>query len=160
MSDIAIWVLLIAGSISDLRSGKLPNNLTFPFIVAGLLYQAIAVGLPGLTQSGMAVGAAFAIFFPLFALGAFAAGDVKLLMAAAAWMSVPSVIRLGVLSILFGAAVGLIVMVASRGRNVAIASLKSHLKLSRATGGFRMPFAPAVFCAYVLTQIGELYAWW
>lgn len=159
-SELALWGLLISASITDLRFGKIPNRLTFPFIILGLIFQTVTLGTAGLTQSGLAVGAAFALFFPLFAMGAFAAGDVKLLMAIASFLSVPLIIRIGILSILIGAAVGLFLLLAQKGSPAALASIRSHLRLAKPhTVGLRMPFAPAVFCAFILSQIGEYRAW-
>ncbi len=165
-TEISLWILLGVASYCDLRTGKIPNRLTFSFILTGILFQMFFMGTHGLSRSGLAVGAAFAIYFPLFAMRAVAAGDVKLLMGVAAWTNVQLAVQIGLLSILVGAAVGLFFMVTSRGGFVALASIKQHWTLSNrpAAGqqpldGTRIAFAPALFCAYLLTKIGGYYGW-
>ena len=158
--EIALWGLLLIAALWDLKTGKIPNRLTFPFMLLGLFFQFTAHGIAGVAQSGLAIGAAFTIFFPLYAIHAMGAGDAKLLMAAASFMDVASSIRLGIISILVGAGVGLFILVAQRGKSVAIASIRNHLSFSRPPEqGMRIPFAPALLCSYILIEIGGYYSW-
>ena len=91
----AVWVVtlfLILAAVIDGFELKVPNWLTFPMIVSGLLYSALAavwtgdpwyVGL-GWSLVGLAVG--LALLLPLYAIGGMGAGDVKLLAGVGAWM--------------------------------------------------------------------------
>lgn len=75
-ASMAAFGLAIA-CVTDLRTGKIPNELTFSLMAIGLLMNAV-LGDPMLGVLGFAV--ATAIHFPLFALGVEKGGDSKLLM--------------------------------------------------------------------------------
>jgi prepilin peptidase CpaA len=84
-SAVVVGVGLIA-CITDVRSRRIPNVLTFGAAAAGLIYGAITGGWSGAGSAalGWLIGAA-AFFIP-FALGGLGAGDVKLLAAIGAWL--------------------------------------------------------------------------
>lgn len=70
----------------DLRSRRIPNYLTLGTVVAGLAYNLMSQGLPGLVSGilGMLLGFAFLILPYLW--GGMGAGDVKALAALGAWL--------------------------------------------------------------------------
>jgi len=76
----------IVACVTDLRSRRIPNVLTFGAAGAALVYGAVVGGWSGLGSAalGWIIGAA-AFFIP-FALGGLGAGDVKLLAAMGAWL--------------------------------------------------------------------------
>ncbi len=73
---MAAFGLAIA-CVTDLREGKIPNELTFSLMLIGLVVNTF-LGDPLLGVLGFAL--ATAIHFPLFALGVEKGGDAKLLM--------------------------------------------------------------------------------
>jgi prepilin peptidase CpaA len=81
----AVVVALIA-CVTDVRSRRIPNVLTFGAAAGALGFGLAGGGFAGLgwAAAGWAVGAV--LFFPLFALGGLGAGDVKLLAALGAWL--------------------------------------------------------------------------
>jgi prepilin peptidase CpaA len=70
----------------DLRTRRIPNYLTLGTAVAGLAYNFMSQGLPGLVSGllGMLLGFAF-LFLP-YLWGGMGAGDVKALAALGAWL--------------------------------------------------------------------------
>lgn len=73
----AVGVALIAAA-TDLRGRRIPNRLTYPAIIVGLLLQSVAYGWHGLLSGllgGLLFGGIFLMFHLLRAMGA---GDVKL----------------------------------------------------------------------------------
>ena len=73
---------LAVGAVTDVRTGKIPNVLTFPMMAVGIAFWAVtgpdrALGLVG-------CAAAFALHFLLFALKVEKAGDAKMMMAVGA----------------------------------------------------------------------------
>ena len=84
-SAVVVSVGILA-CVTDLRSRRIPNVLTFGAAAAALVYGAVVGGWPGVASAalGWVVGAA-AFFIP-FALGGLGAGDVKLLAAMGAWL--------------------------------------------------------------------------
>lgn len=116
MSVITFYVLLVAviACVTDLRSARIPNWLTFSAAIVALGFHTFAgegMGL-GTALLGLVVG--LAVFFPLFALRAMGAGDVKLLAAFGAWVGPISILWVALYTALAGGAFALMLM-ASRG---------------------------------------------
>ncbi len=72
--------------VTDWRTRRIPNVLTFGAALAGLLYQFATGGVEALGQGllGWVLGAL--VFLLPFALGGLGGGDVKLLAALGAWL--------------------------------------------------------------------------
>jgi len=157
--ETVLLVLFGLASFSDLRWGLIPNFLNFPFLIAGLAFQTWAEGSSGALQGLGSVALAFAIFFPLWLAKVWAAGDVKLLMAAAAWVSPILMIQLAAWTILAGAAVGLWLLAWENGLRLAVGRVKDHLASSSPPISMRMPFGPAFLCGFCLMRIAEIYGW-
>jgi prepilin peptidase CpaA len=108
---VAITVLAIslAACVTDVRSRRIPNALTFSAAIAALIYQSASAGWLGAQSSvtGWLVGTA--LFLPFFLLGGMGAGDVKLLAALGAWLGPRETVHLGVYTLIAGGALGLVV---------------------------------------------------
>ena len=72
--------------VTDLRSRRIPNLLTFGGALAGVLFHGVTGSTHGLLVStaGWVVG--LMVFLLPFLLGGLGAGDVKLLAALGAWL--------------------------------------------------------------------------
>jgi prepilin peptidase CpaA len=86
-----LFALLIVAAVSDYRTYRIPNWLTFGGIAFGLLYSIAApaswhTGFLWALQ-GLLVG--FLIMLPLYALKAMGAGDVKLMAMAGTFLGAP-----------------------------------------------------------------------
>jgi prepilin peptidase CpaA len=84
------WGIVIGASLvaagCDLRTRRIPNALTLPLLVAGLIWAIWFGGLSGLAE---AVGACILLALPYVLLFIFAhggAGDAKLMGAIGAWL--------------------------------------------------------------------------
>jgi prepilin peptidase CpaA len=110
-SAVALLVSL-AACVTDLRSRRIPNVLTFGSAAVALLFHLGAGGTSGLLQSalGWIVGAA--IFFIPFALGGMGAGDIKLLAALGAWLGPIPALWLAAYTGLAGALMAIVVAMA------------------------------------------------
>ena len=75
---LLLSVLMVA-VITDLRSRRIPNWLTFPAMIAGVGYNVITAGFAGLVFGfgGLILGMGLLII--LYVLGGMGAGDVKLM---------------------------------------------------------------------------------
>jgi prepilin peptidase CpaA len=69
------------GAVHDLRAGRIPNRVTGPAMVAGLMIHWIAGGGYALADSALAGLIAGSIFLIFFVAGGMGAGDVKLMTA-------------------------------------------------------------------------------
>lgn len=158
--EISLWALLIAASFTDISRNRIPNRLTLPLLMLGFVFQIALHGMQGFARAGLSVGAAFALYFPLFASRVFAAGDVKLLMAAGSFLEVRETVCLGLVAIVVGAVVGLTIMVALRGAPLAVHQIRGYLSLRRSElAPTRVPFAPAILCGLMLMKIAEVLQW-
>lgn len=88
---LAPWVVACAatavGAVTDIRSRRLPNWLTMPTCLAGILYAALALpGSHGVVNA--LAGCAFAglPFIILWLVGGGSAADAKMMMAVGAWI--------------------------------------------------------------------------
>ncbi len=81
-------LFLVTVMVTDLRSHRIPNAVTYPTIVLGLVLSALA-GTGEVFRSGFldhlaAVVLGFLLLYPFYAAGGLKAGDVKLLMSVGA----------------------------------------------------------------------------
>jgi prepilin peptidase CpaA len=84
-----VWlvsVVLILAAVIDGFELKVPNWVTFPFIIAGWVYSTAAFGFEGLGWSILGTVVGLALLLPAYAIGGMGAGDVKLLAGVGAWV--------------------------------------------------------------------------
>jgi len=96
-------VLLLTGisAYTDTRSRRIPNWLTVSALAAGLIYQAVFHGWPGLADAGRAFAVGFGTFFVLWIIGGGGGGDVKLMGALSVWLGFKLTLYAMVLSMVF-----------------------------------------------------------
>ncbi len=107
----------LAAAILDIRSRRIPNALTIPLAVTGLLYGLSSAGLAGL---GQAVGGCVAAALPYVLLFVFAgggAGDAKMMGALGAWLGL-------------SAGVAVLLAVAATGAVLGLLNLATHRQLA------------------------------
>lgn len=84
-----IWLLtvvLVVAAVIDGWKLKVPNWITFPLILAGWAYGALAGGWAGLGASMLGTVVGLGLLLPAYAIGGMGAGDVKLLAGVGAWV--------------------------------------------------------------------------
>ena len=109
-----VTILLIIAAVIDGIQLKVPNWLTFPMILSGLVVSTIVFGWEGLQWSflGMLVG--LGCLLPLYAIGGMGAGDVKLLAGVGAWVGVTQTLWAFVLTAIFGAIIAIVMVIISK----------------------------------------------
>jgi prepilin peptidase CpaA len=140
MHSFAWWPTLIVLSVAtftDLRNRRIPNWLSLPFLLAGIVVSGFIGGWHGLAQSfeGLALG--LLIYGFLFWIGGMGAGDVKLAAAIGAWIG-PS--QLFIALIVTAMAGGIMVL----GWALFGGFLKDMFKGTGDHLKRKMPYAPAI----------------
>ncbi len=156
----AAAVLLLITSITDLKRSVIPNRLTIPFFVAGLLFHFTMYGFTGVFSAITGAVAGFLPLLLLYAANGIGAGDVKLFGAIGAWIGAGLVLQLMLYAILYAGviAVGFLIWNKAATRRVALAVLVIILPyagwskegwLQWTKGGKTFPFMLAVIPAAV-----------
>ena len=117
----AATLTALAGAAFDVKSRRIPNFITGPAILAGLLLHLYVDGWHGLLSSFAAGLLAGFIFLVFYLAGGMGAGDVKLIAAAGCLAGLPNIGSVLILTSLAGGAMGIVVALL-RGR------LKSTLR--------------------------------
>jgi len=89
-------------AIRDLKTRKIPNLLTYPVMLFGLVYHGVLSGLMGIGFSVAGLSVGIGLFLIPYILGGMGAGDAKLMGAAGAILGPKGVIIAAVMSILIG----------------------------------------------------------
>ncbi len=99
-----LFVLLIGASVSDYRSYRIPNWLTFSGAAFGLVYNTAVPLFPHAgflwAFEGLLLG--FLIMLPFYALRAMGAGDVKLMAMVGAFLGVSDTFHAAIFSFIVG----------------------------------------------------------
>ena len=83
--DGAVLVALL-GAWFDVISGRIPNRLTYPAMLAALIARAAFFGWRGLLEGFLGLVLCGGVFLLFFAIHAMGGGDVKLMAAVGAWV--------------------------------------------------------------------------
>ena len=78
-NNILLLILVGLSGFFDAKVRRIPNKITFPAILFGLVIGLITGGWLGLFQSFIGLLVGLGIFFIPFGLGGMGAGDVKLM---------------------------------------------------------------------------------
>ena len=118
MDLIAQWapiamsvVVATAAVFTDTKKGIIPNRLTIPAMVLGLIVNAGLSGMAGLGIAAQGMAVALGLMLLPFVLGGMGAGDVKLLIALGAWLGPGLVAWTFIYAALLGGAVALLLIV-------------------------------------------------
>jgi Flp pilus assembly protein protease CpaA len=101
-------VTLMAATLSDVVSHRIPNALLAPALLTAIVLSFIISGTQGILMSIGGLGVGLALLLPLYALGAMGAGDVKLLGVAGAYLGPVGAVYAGLLTYVAGALIGIL----------------------------------------------------
>ena len=153
--------LAVLACITDVRSRRIPNVLTFGATIAAVALHGFAAGPSGFVFSATGWLVGTALFFPFFALGGLGGGDVKLLGAIGAFVGVPVVIFVGLYSAIAGGVLAVIVAVRTGYLRTALRNLYYFLTYWKTFGlkpveGFELAHSQAPRLAYALPVLTGL----
>ena len=153
--------LAVLACITDVRSRRIPNVLTFGAAIAAVALHGFAAGTSGFVFSATGWLVGTALFFPFFALGGLGGGDVKLLGAIGAFVGVPLVVFVGLYAAIAGGVLAVIVAARAGYLRTAFRNLYYFLTYWNTFGlkpveGFDLDHAQAPRLAYALPVLTGL----
>ncbi|MFK7820144.1 MAG: prepilin peptidase [Planctomycetaceae bacterium] len=81
-----VSIVLIVAAWIDGKELRVPNWITFPMVLSGLVYCTCVGGLSGLGAGLLGMVTGLLTLLPLYAVGGMGAGDVKLMAGVGAWL--------------------------------------------------------------------------
>jgi prepilin peptidase CpaA len=98
---VCVSLFTALAAVSDLRTRRIPNKLTIPVFLLGLIYQVAFHGWAGLADAGAGFAVGFGILFVLWLVGGGGGGDVKLMGALGVWLGFRMTLMVLILSTAF-----------------------------------------------------------
>lgn len=129
---MAAGVLTTAAAVVDHRTMRIPNVLTFPFILLGLALLPLRCAMAAIPLAGITCAVSYAFVYSLWKCGLWGGGDAKLVLA---------------LFILITPAYPPLSFIVAFSLCLALVLFTKHLLLGRGAG----PMGPALLLAYVLS---------
>jgi len=162
---LILFFILIIAVISDIKSRKIPNKLTFPAIILGLVINLVISFiekkslLMSLRLSLLGFITGIGIYFIPFAIGGFGAGDVKLIAAVGSFMGTRFTLLAGIYSFIIGGVLAILLLLIKtisgnkeENLNNSIKNIfnfftyKTHIIPSKST----LPFSFSIFLSVIL----------
>ncbi len=153
MESVPWWpvlVLVVVATVTDLRSRRIPNWLTLPFLAAGLAVGGLTGGLAGVAQCAAGAGLAILLLGVFCLLRGMGWGDLKLCAAVGAWLG-PGQLILAL--IMTGVAGGVAAVAALLWRGTGY-KLPTRLRIDD-PAAFTLPYAPAIAVGTVFALLAK-----
>jgi len=99
---VALMIVLLIAVVTDLRSSRIPNWLTFSAMGFALAGHAWLGSMHGVLFSLAGLGTGLGLFFLIYLAGGIGAGDVKLMAAIGAFVGVYGVLSSAWLAMVVG----------------------------------------------------------
>jgi prepilin peptidase CpaA len=161
--DVPSAILAVAvtatAAVTDLRTSRIPNALTYPAIALGLALGLWPGAEPGTGARAVGMLLGFLPAWAFFLVRGIGGGDVKLLAAVGALVGAPAIVAVWVHGAVFGAVLALGVLVAGGRVRTTLRELGALVVSTRVRGapliapapGAQMPFAPAILLGLLWT---------
>lgn len=145
---VLLFLLLVMSVCHDYRTQKIPNKITVPAILGGVILSTVYFGFSGLWSSLLGFIVGFLIFLLPFIFGGMGAGDVKLMAAIGAVMGAKFVVMTFIYTAIVGGIIALGYGIYKRGLDASL----------RLFGGFLI--SPLLKFLYRLTGYHKFIEWY
>ena len=162
--------LAVAAAVLDVQHHRIPNWLTYPGMVLGILLRSLFFGWKGLSSAFAGCLLAGAIVFLFYAVRAMGAGDVKLLAAIGSIVGPSHVIVVLLATAICGGVLAIVYAIYSRRIGATLRNVGSVLQFHAASGmqahpefnldnpsALRMPYGLAIAAGTLYAFLGT---WW
>ncbi len=152
MNSMLLIAVLCVAVVTDTRSNRIPNWLTGPALLTGLILSLLSpFESLGITDAllGMVVG--LLILLPGYAMGKMGAGDVKLMAVCGCYLGSDAVINAGLLTLLSGGVLALVWLAMHKFHGVELVAAKAQSlnevsMPAQSMWSQRIPYALAIAC--------------
>jgi prepilin peptidase CpaA len=111
LTNLFLIAILAMAVITDFRWHKIPNWLTFPAMLGGIIINVIPYGFHGLFFSALGLAVGTVLFLIPYSIGGMGAGDVKLMGAIGSFLGAKNVVWACLFSCIFGGLYAIIFLV-------------------------------------------------
>ena len=146
-ATVCLLVFLAAVAVVDLRTRRIPNLLTVPAALVGLLMNLSCDGAPGALACGAGLLIGLAAFLPFYLAGGFGAGDVKAMAVVGAFLGPKGVLLAAAGTFGVGGLGALLVVGALRWQSVRTGRTWRPVDARRQ----HLPYGLAIACGTALT---------
>jgi prepilin peptidase CpaA len=163
---ISSVICVIVAAVIDIRTQKIPNWLTLPSILIGIILNFSVAGNKGLISSALGLLTGFLLLYFVYLLGGMGAGDVKLLCAVGALLGPRMVFYTFIWMALAGGALALLFILYKRAfsqtfRNIKILLLGWVLGTAHSEANITIKNRSLIKLPYaVAIALGTLLAVW
>jgi Flp pilus assembly protein protease CpaA len=112
---VIVSAACVVAAIFDVWKFLVPNRLTFPLLLTGLVFHLVTGGISGLGVSLVGALCGFAVLIGVHAAGGMGAGDVKFGAAVGAWLGAALTYQVLIAAFLVQGAYALVAIVILRG---------------------------------------------
>ena len=139
--SLLVIMIVVGAAVTDFRWQKIPNLLTFPSMVVGIVGHGVVHGWEGLGFSlgGLALGLVLLLGF--YAMGGMAAGDVKLMAAVGSFVGPVNVFLVFLITAILGGFYSIGIMVHCLGIRRMVVHVGQMFTTLFLTGKIKMAFA-------------------
>jgi prepilin peptidase CpaA len=136
-SHCVLLLVLLVASVTDIRQGRIFNWITYPGLVAGLLFGAFHLSeagrlefdTTGLTESLFGIAGCGGIMLACFLLSDMGGGDVKLLATVGAFLGLQHGLTALLWTIVLGGVSGVAMLIWQVGAGRILVGITRHLAL-------------------------------
>lgn len=144
LAKIILVVLLVLSVYFDLRIRKIPNKITAPAALTGIVLGLILSGIDGLVFSGSGLLFGLLVFIIPYMLGGMGAGDVKLMAAIGALMGWEFTLRAALGTAVVGGVMVILYMLYKRQLGSTLLKTVGLILVPLAKGIYGRTFSPRV----------------
>jgi prepilin peptidase CpaA len=136
-ANTCLLIVLGMAAFTDICWRRIPNQLTYPAMLAGISYHVLQNGAAGFLFSLCGILVGMGLLMLLFVTGGMGAGDVKLLGVMGAFLGAQAVVVATLYAAIIGGIYAVILLVVHRSAaRLLIARLVTSLKTYYYTGKF------------------------